>query len=57
MNTYNKRTQDDENVLEIVSDSRIVTVSIVALNGSRTLQKSSYKWSVWTDNDNALEYY
>ena len=34
MNTYNKRTQDDENVLEIVSDSRIVTVLIVALNGS-----------------------
>ena len=34
MNTYNKRTQDDENVLEIVPDSRIVTVSIVALNGS-----------------------
>ena len=34
MNTYNKRTQDDENGLERVSDSRIVTVSIVALNGS-----------------------
>jgi len=28
MNTYNKRTQDDENALEIVPDSRIVTVSM-----------------------------
>ena len=30
MNTYNKRTQDDENVLEIVSDSRICCGTLVA---------------------------